>query len=50
MDIRGKILRIENVNNLPQVILHRNNLAAGIYFVKLTNQDGQQSMMKLIWE
>jgi hypothetical protein len=50
MDIRGKILRIENINNLPQVILHRNNLAAGIYFVKLTNQDGQQSMMKLIWE
>ncbi|MEY2830334.1 MAG: hypothetical protein RIQ33_2192 [Bacteroidota bacterium] len=50
MDIRGKILRVENINNQPQFIIHRNDLAAGIYFIKLTNQDGQQSMMKLIWE
>jgi hypothetical protein len=50
MDIRGKILRVENISNQPQFIIHRNDLAAGIYFVKLTNQDGQQSMMKLVWE
>jgi hypothetical protein len=49
MDISGRILRVENVSNKKQFIIHRADIKAGIYFIRLTNENGLQVMKKLVW-
>jgi hypothetical protein len=50
LDMSGRVLRTEDLLDKKQFIIKRSTIASGIYFVRLTNQNGQKSMKKIIWE
>ncbi|MEN9522714.1 MAG: hypothetical protein RL065_1091 [Bacteroidota bacterium] len=50
MDMSGRILRTEDLTNKKLFTIKRETIASGIYFVRLTNENGKQSMKKLVWE
>jgi len=50
LDVSGRQLRLENYNNAKIVNLERQNLPAGIYFVKLKTEDNYVGVKRLIIE
>ncbi len=47
-DISGKLI-ISNTTNMNSYLISKNNLISGVYFVKLTNFEGNYSVKKLLF-
>lgn len=47
-DISGKLI-LSNTTNMNSYLISKNNLTSGVYFVKLTNFEGNYSVKKLLF-
>ena len=48
LDLSGKLLRSENISGKKQVVIERNQLSSGTYFLRITEKDKSPSFAKLI--